>query len=90
MATISEVKWYQTSEGKCPGCGRIRPLGRVNLADAYSQEERCIDCHFGPPYYYWSICPKCNEAYPGEKCQNCGYTGPAAPVGGKETGRLTK
>ena len=61
MATITEIKWYQTGEGKCPECGRIRPLGKVNLSDTHSQEERCIDCHFGPPMEYWLPCPTCGE-----------------------------
>jgi len=73
MATVSEIKWYQTGEGKCSGCGRVRPIGRVNLPDDSSQTALCIDCHFGPPIEYWTPCPKCGslEVNPEAYCYNC-------------------
>jgi hypothetical protein len=78
MANISELKWVQTKVGRCPGCGREVPLGRVNLSS--DRREQCIDCFFGPPFEYWAVCPKCNEPYPGGKCSKCGYIGKALTV----------
>lgn len=76
MATLSEVKWCQTVEkGKCPNCGRTKPLGKVNLLYEGAEIEKCIDCHFGPPLDMWIQCRKCNEYYPGGTC-DCGEENP--------------
>lgn len=68
MATISEIKWYKTSDGKCPQCNRERQLGRVNYFD--TDYPRCIDCCFGPPQDYWDYCDICGQYFVGEHCDN--------------------
>lgn len=50
MATVSEIGWHKTTEGRCPQCWRIRALGLVN--DGSNTEPRCIDCCFG---HQWNI-----------------------------------
>lgn len=54
MVTVSELKWYQTIPiGKCPCCGKDKPLGILNIPQFGEEDEqrgpRCIDCFFGPP-----------------------------------------
>jgi len=68
MGTVSEIFWYETSFGKCPQCGRERPLGQVN--DGSQNQDRCIDCCFGPPMEYWDLCDSCGQLYVGEHCDN--------------------
>jgi hypothetical protein len=68
MATVSEIAWYDTGEGKCPQCGRERPLGKVN--DGSESYPRCIDCCFGPPMEYWEMCDYCGQLYVGVNCDN--------------------
>jgi len=70
MATISEIAWHKETEGKCPNCGRERPLGHVNTCDDFQWPARCIDCCFGPPMEYWEICDTCGELYVGVHCDN--------------------
>jgi hypothetical protein len=68
MANISEIAWHPTSKGKCPQCGRYRKLGLVN--DGLNQFARCIDCCFGPPVEYWTVCDDCGQLFVGEHCDN--------------------
>jgi hypothetical protein len=80
MVTVSELKWCETIEsGECPCCGRVRPLGVLNVGwfDEHDQEigARCIDCYFGPPCEYWDRCPKCGEHYAGYACNSGGWVG---------------
>lgn len=54
MVTVSELKWHQTIPiGKCPCCGKEKPLGILNIPWYDEEDEqrgpRCIDCFFGPP-----------------------------------------
>jgi hypothetical protein len=73
MATVSDVKFFGESEGRCPECGRDPvKLGRVNLA-GFGHRRCCIDCCFGPPREFWVNCPECGWWQPeGEACDKCG------------------
>ena len=70
MATVSDIAWHKEKDGKCPYCGRERPLGHVNTVDDSQFPARCIDCCFGPPMEYWDMCDDCGELYVGEHCDN--------------------
>lgn len=56
--------------GKCPYCGRLRPLGRTQ---GDTGPDRCIDCTFGPPMEYWTRCRICGslEVNPEVSCWSC-------------------
>jgi C4-type Zn-finger protein len=68
MATVGEICWHHTNFGKCPHCGRERPLGELNTTDV--QQELCIDCYFGPPMEYWEQCEECGQLFVGVHCDN--------------------
>lgn len=70
MATVSEIVFHPTGEGKCLQCGRVRKLGYTNDLPLSEQRPRCIDCCFGPPMEYWDMCDACGQLYVGEHCDN--------------------
>lgn len=70
MANVSEIGWYKSFDGKCPQCGRERPLGHINVDDDEFNRARCIDCCFGPPMEYWDMCDSCGQLYVGDHCDN--------------------
>jgi methionyl-tRNA synthetase len=63
MVTVSEIGWYKSFDGKCPQCGRERPLGHINTdGDEFNS--------FAPPMEYWDMCDSCGQLYVGEHCDN--------------------
>lgn len=73
MTTVSDVCWIPEGEpARCPDCGRepVR-LGRVNQPYRGAHRLICIDCHVGPPLYFWMTCPACGWFQPGEVCEKC-------------------
>jgi hypothetical protein len=70
MANVSEIAWQKEGFGKCPCCGRERPLGHINTVDDFQYSTRCIDCCFGPPMEYWEMCESCGQLFVGESCDN--------------------
>jgi hypothetical protein len=79
MVTVSELAWHETIQmGKCPCCGKEKPLGILNIPWADEEDAqrgpRCIDCFFGPPEPDFNSFPGEEEDDPStyRDCQVCG------------------